>query len=488
MNRLPILLLLTFLTLLSCTVSVGAAESSPDAVPTVFVDRTAEFAPDLGGTNWASWTDVNGDGFPDLMTEKGLWRNDAGRRLIHTETALGGGVFGDFDNDGRADFFSCQQRKLFHQQPDGTFADASHLLPELPMTSCLAANWADHDNDGDLDLYVGGYEGEYPSPYQPDVILRNDGDAGFTIAWQQAGDIDPARGATTADYDNDGDLDLYISNYRLEANLLLENDGHGNFTNVAHERGVAGVDDGYAHSFGHTIGSAWGDLDNDGHIDLFVGNFSHPHPHQDRPKFYKNLGPAPGTDQHYAFEDQSETAKLAWQESFASPSLIDLDNDGDLDLYYTTVYKGDHCVLYRNDGDWRFTDITEEAGLVGLGRTYQASWADVDGDGDLDLVTAGKLFINQGNNNHWLGVTLIGDGQNINRDAVGAQVRVQLADRVLLRQITAGSAQTNQSDPTVHLGLGDHAAPITLEVTWSNGQRQVLENVTPGQTLTVRYR
>jgi len=152
----------------------------------------------------------------------------------------------------------------------------------------------DFNNDTYLDLYIGGYE-VYGVSYLPDVILMNHNGGYFSQAWiTPAGQEQPARGITAADFNEDGRLDIYVSNYRLEPNILWLNEGPGTFRNVAGEYGVAGDYDGWSWSYGHTIGSAWGDLDNDGYLDLFVGNFSHVDAFQDRPKFYRNLGPTGG--------------------------------------------------------------------------------------------------------------------------------------------------------------------------------------------------
>ena len=170
----------------------------------------------------------------------------------------------------------------------------------------------------------------------------------------------------------------------------------------------------------------------------------------------------------------TKTAKLRWQESYASPTLGDFDNDGWLDLYFTTVYPGDKSVLYRNLGEWKFAEINEGAGLS-LPQTYQAAWADFDNDGALDLMTGGRLFRNPGGPQHWLKVTLAGNSK-INAYAIGAQVRIQLGERVLTRQVEGATGQGNQNDLTLHFGLGDRAEPVELEIRWPDGVRQTIKS------------
>lgn len=170
----------------------------------------------------------------------------------------------------------------------------------------------------------------------------------------------------------------------------------------------------------------------------------------------------------------------------------DYDNDGDLDLYFTTVYgtasfdKKNHPVLYRNDGAWVFADATSPAGLAEQPPTYQAAWADFDRDGDLDLATAGKLYVNEGNGNHWIEVRLDGSGASFNRAAIGAQVRIRLEDRVPTRQVEAGTGEGNQNDLTLHFGLADHGDPVDLEIRWPDGTAQVVPGQPVDRLLTVR--
>lgn len=451
------------------------------AAQAYFKDATAALGLALGGRA-AAWCDVDGDGWVDLCTGGKLWRNLKGKRFIAiTEAPVG--IFGDFNNDGYPDLFAWQSHSL-HINQKGKGLQAVPF-PKLPAKATQAAAWGDFDGDGFLDLYVGGYE-SWPRPSHPDVRLRNRlgkgkaaGQEAFEIVWTQPADgvsgfKGRTRGITCCDFDEDGDLDIYVSNYRQRANLLWRNDGKGGFTDAAHALGVSG-DPKWKNGYGHTIGSAWGDLDNDGHIDLFAGNFNH---HDNRisedAKFYRNLGP----DKGWRFEDKSGTAGLAWQESYASPALGDVDNDGDLDLFFTTVYAvgswniRNYPVLYANNGEWRFSDVTKQAGVSGLGPTYQAAWADFDQDGDLDLVSAGKLFVNQGNDNAWIEVRLTSRRPGVNRGAVGAQVRIALDGKTLVRQVEAGTGSGNQNDAVLHFGLGAHKKPVALDILWPDGKRQ----------------
>ena len=423
-----------------------------------FVDVTGQvgLANNPGGA--AAWGDYDGDGWVDVCIAGRIYRNENGENFTPANASVQGeGIWGDYDNDGDLDIFSWKNAgHLLLNNGDGTFSDATAGLPPLPTVISRGTCSADLNGDGLLDLYVGGYEQWGVVAAHPDTIYVNQGNGTFVEHWRTAASqLQQARGITAADFDEDGDVDVYVSNYRLQPNLLWRNDGSLNFTDVAHEYGVAG--DGELGAYGHTIGSAWGDLDDDGHIDLFVGNFSHSPAYQDRPMFLRNQGPP-----QYHFENMSSGADLQWQESFASPALGDFDNDGDLDLYFTTVYPGDHCVLYRNDGQWHFTDVTAQAGIQ-ADQTYQAAWADYDNDGDLDLLTGGKLYENQMASGHWLKVKLEGPGS-----AIGAQVRIRLGSQTITRQVEGGTGEGNQNELTLHFGLGDHAGLVPIEISWPN--------------------
>ena len=415
----------------------------------------------------AAWGDFDNDGWPDLYVGGQLWRNNQGQgfQAVEGTSLSGSGIWGDYDNDGYLDLFCWSSGKLFRNQAGKEFVALSDKIPQLPTTVSLGASWGDWNGDRFLDLYVGGYE-VWPAKEYPDVILLNQKGQHFVEHWRQT-PVRRARGITAADFDEDGDLDIFVSNYRLQPNLLLQNDGKGKFQDVAAAFGAAG--DGGLGAWGHTIGSSWGDFDNDGYLDLFVGNFSHPPAYQDRPQFLRNQGP----DGKFHFEDKTPAAGLHWQESYASPALADFDNDGKLDLFFTTVYAGDTSVLYRNAGAWKFQNVSGPS-QVGLPTTYQGAWADFDGDGYLDLVTGGKLLKNPGGQHHWLRVRLVG-GQQFNATAIGSRVKIQLGEETLVRQVEGATGQGNQNDMALHFGLGSHADAVTVQVHWPDGKQQTLE-------------
>ncbi len=442
--------------------------SSPAPAQQTFEDVTAKLGFEGMRQYQVSWSDYDNDGWVDLFDGAVLWRNAQGKKFVKVEGVPPGGdpaTWGDFDNDGFLDIYYTGNGRLLRNNGGKEFTNASSMLPKRPMRVSRGAAWGDFDGDGFLDLYVSGYEIWGKISGFPDVVFRNEKGRKFKEVWRSA-DAQAGRGVTAADFDEDGDLDVYVSNYRLQPNNLLLNDGKGGFSDVAAAYGVAG--DGGQGAWGHTVGSCWGDLDNDGHLDLFVGNFSHRADYQDRPKFYRNMGKSG----KYHFEDKSEGAGLRWQESYVSPALGDYDNDGDLDLFFATFYGGDKSVLYSNNGNWTFTEVTAESGIDSA-TTYGAAWADYDNDGDLDLLTAGKLYRNRGNKNHWLKVRLQGTG-GVNRSAIGAKVRLALGGKVLTRQVESSTGEGNQNDPTLHFGLGDHGGAVKLLITWPDGKKQTV--------------
>ncbi len=435
-----------------------------------------------------AWGDYNNDGWVDIYSDS-LWRNNEGEFAKVAGPFEGPGVWGDFDNDGDLDLYMYSEGSLARNDGDDKFTDVRGILDERAIGICRAAAWGDFNGDGYLDLYMTGYENWDTGGEWHDVIFRNNAGKSFTNIWQTPS-IRRARGVTCADYDEDGDLDIYVSNYRLQPNWLFRNDGDFTFTDVAMDvSSVAG--DGGQGAWGHSVGSAWCDFDNDGHIDLFVGNFSHPPAYQDRCKFYRNVATVDGRN----FQAHPGEI-LRWQESYGTPAFGDFDNNGFLDLYLTTLYGGDRSSLFQNTsaalnihpgedvvglpaGSWTMADVTDATG-TGHSGSYQAGWADFDNDGDLDLATGGLIFRNlmnedtpEGERHHWLKVRLKGEG--INAYAIGAEVRIRpnRGRWILTRQVEGGTGEGNQNDLTLHFGLRNHATAVELQVIWPDGTEQV---------------
>jgi len=227
--------------------------------------------------------------------------------------------------------------------------------------------WADYDGDGDEDFFMGINGGSY----QPnDVLARNNGDGTFTEVAQQAGVQGPAplsfqHGSAWADYDRDGDLDLFVATTGGAPHALYRNEGNGTFTDVAQAAGIAPLWVG-------ARAGIWADVDADGWNDLFLPIWNLPN------QLFHNHGD--GT-----FGEIAQAAGVAGGDHATSSACFgDYDGDGDPDLYVCSVSSNGPSALYRNNGDLTFSDVTAAAGLASV-RAFAAVWADLDGDLDLDL-------------------------------------------------------------------------------------------------------
>ena len=462
------------------TVGLMAAASLGQSV---FVDKTSELGLEIS-TSQIAFIDYNNDSWVDIYNAGTLWENNQGKSFSKVFDKGSDGIWSDFDNDGYSDLFCYDTQRLFWN--DHGKGLISRPFPDLSIAASRGANWADYNGDGFVDLYIGGYENWGKGITYPDVLILNQQGKSWENTWSE--NRYRARGVTSCDFDNDGDIDVYVSNYRLQPNLLWQNDGSAKFVDVATSHNALATWKGFPG--GHSIGAAWGDFDNDGYIDLFAGNFAHDDSRGRQPHsfFLRNTG----IKKDYVFKNMGQGG-IHYQESYASPAVADYDNDGDLDLFFTTVYatasfgKKNYPVLYRNDGAWKFVDVTEEAGVQKLAPTYQAAWADIDNDGDLDLVSAGKLFVNQGNSNSWLRIKLLGDGKIINSDAIGSQVRIKLRNKTFTRQVEAGTGEGNQNELTLHFGLGKHKDTVDLDIFWTKDFVQHLREIKPNQLIKVQF-
>ncbi len=430
-------------------------ELTPDGPPPVFMDMSQPYGlGSIGGSVRVTFADYDNDGWTDFCYGGGdIWHNNAANNFSWV-TNNKGLIWADYDNDGYIDSFDGDQ--LFKNINGTSFSDQP--FPNVGNTGTWSTCWGDFDNDGFVDIYNGGAEITLPDTAgDTSRLFYNNQGQSFSISWEQR--LFKAYGCTPCDFDQDNDIDIYVSNYRLIQNHLWLNDGSGSAFPFSDQASTYGVTGGNAHS----MGANWADYDNDGLIDLFCGNFSHPGQPQSR--FYKNQG-AP----NYHFTDMG-TSGVYWQESYSSPVSGDYDNDGYVDMLFGVAY-GDRITLFRNDGSWNFTDVTNAVGLSGLRNSHLNGFFDFDNDDDLDLVTEYKFFVNQGNDNHWLEVKLVGNGTTVNKAAIGCQVRILNVPTLgtLTRQVCGGrGTYAHQDDQKLHFGLGSNAGPVDLEVRWLDG-------------------
>ena len=543
-----IALLLCAVLVLGIVLHVGPRDSitertRSDENPVVLNDVTfTNIAHDIGlggvGGSYMSWGDYDNDGYQDLLINgRRLFRNNGPPAWNFTDMTsqsgltggVGNGVWGDYNNDGWLDLYSGAGQNnwdiLWKNNGNGTFTNvtvaAGNVYDNDPTS---AAGWGDYDGDGFLDLYVAN--GESGSTYFPDILYHNNGDGTFTDVTVSAGIddySDPAygRGVAWADFDDDGDLDVYISNYRLVPNYLWLNNGNGTFTEAAFDRDVAGNPHTFWYYpgvyYGHTIGSSWADLNNDGYLDLFTANLAHkdngPAPWYrgyicDDSRLYINSGPPawnftdirnasgipvipPGTVHGIHYKD----------ELFSNAAFADYDNDGDLDLWIVQVYDDvmhAHSFLYSNsyadNGTVWFTNVTGIADVM-VWNTYAGAWADYDNDGDLDLVSGGKnvstkgethelrFFQNNGNSNSWLKVQPLGCP---NRYAVGGKVYVTHGSTTQFRQVETGMGSHSQTNSLpLEFGFGSYYGAVNVTVVWPSGESRTLVDVSLNRTIYV---
>jgi uncharacterized repeat protein (TIGR01451 family) len=473
-----------------------AASSQLTQTP-VFTDVASAMNADAPGYGTAvAWGDYDNDGDEDLYVvnlgpggggqANVLLRNDG---ATFTDATAGAGVgdsgpgvaaaWADIDNDGHPDLFVSNRpgaNALYHNQGDGTFQDiAGAAGVDDPQGWGEGAAWADDDRDGLVDLYVANLTSAAP-PYLPNRLFRNlDGLSFADIApTSQVDHSGNGEGIAWADFDNDGDMDLYVANAG-GTNVLYQRQADGTFDDVTNQMHVPGGP-------GNSYGAAWGDFDNDGWLDLYVAQ-------QATNKLYRNLN---GSD----FDDVTDEAGVGGGSNRWSLGCAwaDFDNDGDLDLHVANaVISGYNSadILFENDGGSppQFSDVTSQAGVDNTLDARGSGWADFDDDGDLDLYVVNqgagqpnRLFQNGGTLNHWLQVTPIGCLSN--RAAIGARVTVT-SDHDQLREISGGSGFASQDSLPAEFGLGTWSSPVTVTVDWPSGLQSSLPAVSVDQGITI---
>jgi hypothetical protein len=442
----------------------------------------------------------NEDGtFSDRSTEAGL-------------TGLFGGlnmVQGDYDNDGDADVLALRgawmgingrhPRSLLRNEDDGTFTDVTF---EVGLGQLLAptqtASWGDYDNDGDLDLYIGNESNEDLAV--PSQLLVNRGDGTFEDAAAAAGVTNDrwAKGVVWGDYDADRFPDLYVSNLDGD-NRLYHNNRDGTFTDLAPSLGVTRPKTSFPTWF-------W-DVDNDGALDIYVAAYDALI--EDLAASYLGLPTDAQLASLYKGDGRGGFRDVASEWNLDRPSAPmganfgDLDNDGYLDFYLGTGYPPYFALMpnlmYRNRGGESFADVTAAGRFGNLQKGHAVVFADLDGDGDQDVfeqmggALAGDRFFNAlyqnpGFGNRYLVVELT--GVQSNRSAIGARIRVQIREGAKTRSVykhvnSGGSFGANPFRQTI--GLGKAEAIELLEVYWpTSDRRQTFRDVPLDRLVRIR--
>ena len=376
-------------------------------------------APDLkmdkvDGGRGSAWGDYDNDGDLDIVAvgtyqPHALYRNNGDGTFTNVAAEAGiadprggwGSLFADYDNDGYPDLYitrggwsGAAENTLYHNNADGTFTDVTHAAGVADPQSSFCAAWADYDNDGYIDLYIAdGVIGDGAA----NVLYRNNRDGTFTNTAESAGVANTGNSLGTAwgDYDKDGYIDLHVVNYG-QSNVLYRNNGDGTFTDVTAATGMnLPITDAFVTFFL--------DVDNDADLDIFISNsgsfqafiagqITGTAPHDgDRQVLYRNNGD--GT-----FTDVTRESGLYHAFGAMGANFEDIDSDGYLDIYLATgapqMGRLERDALFRNNGDGTFTDATFDLGLGNIGKGHGVTFGDADADGDVDIyVSVGGAFI-----------------------------------------------------------------------------------------------
>ena len=415
---------------------------------------------------------------------------------------------GDFDDDGDPDLFvaGVHQYTLFRNDGDGTFTDVTESAglratdPEHGLMWAVDSAWIDYNRDSKLDLFVVNYlawdaETEsvcddycHPKMYRgtPNRLYRNNGDGTFTDVSAAAGfaeHIGKGMAAAIADFDRDGDLDIFVPNDKM-FNFLFLNSGSGSFREIAFDAAVALPDAGMYVS---GMGSDFRDWDNDGFPDIVFVALEH-----ETFPLFRNTG-------NGDFEEvtgPSGLSGLSKQMAGYAPILADFDNDGRKDLFVscghvqsTKQFGGvqrvnQHNAVFRTLDDGKFSALVEEAGFASrpAARHRGAAVGDFDADGRLDLVVTAlarpaEIWLNRSpGEHHWLELRV---------STPGTEVRVRAGGASQFDHVSPSVGYASSSAIPLHFGLGSEGVVEEVEIRWPSGESRILTDIKANQTITV---
>jgi len=449
---------------------------------------------DASESTGCAWGDYDNDGDEDLYVTNGmddshknlLFRNEGpGNDYTFTQITEGDIVndgaasraasWGDYDNDGDLDLFIANQRNpefdnLYQNNGDGTFKRIFDGIAVSEEGQADPGGWVDYNNDGHLDIFVSNLNDK-------NHLYHNNGDGSF--ARYQEAPLATDRNTWRygwGDYDNDGDLDL-VASLRFVGRVFFINKGSGDFEQVTEGMVLNDPDD-------PLDAGIFVDYDNDGDWDLVRAGHA----------IYRNEGP----DNEYKFTKITTGDIVTDMGRFTFDNWFDFDNDGDIDCYVSnfgeTDFAGKENSLFSNNGNGTFTKITEGDIVTAVSISTAPACADYDNDGDMDvyvcnsLNTNNALYRNDNNNgNSWIKIKL--NGTVSNKSSIGAIVKVNAitgTDPVWqMRCIEGQSTLMGQNSLIAHFGLGSAAIIDTLMVLWPAGHDTILTNVAVNQTLTL---
>lgn len=429
--------------------------------------------------------------FMDVAQEAGV-ADTLPASSLQEDTAAqsSGATFADYDGDGWLDLLvngisNADSPILFRNNQDGTFSDVTAQAEIPTIFQTMSSSFADYDKDGDLDFLIT----HWTNNQQKKRLFMQNANNTFTDVSADAG-IEPTimNGFTPnfADINSDGWLDILMAADFNTSQVFLS-DADGTFTNIT-DKDIINDDFG--------MGAAVGDYDNDGDLDWFVTSiFDHTfeNPEVDGNRLYNNDGTGVFSD--VTGFSRTRDGGWGWGACFA-----DFNNDGFLDIFQTNGYTGDHNPdfgVYINDRSRLFVNLqdgsfTNQAALRGVDGDHQGRGVvcfDYDRDGDIDILVANnrsriRLYENRGlQSQHWLHVRLEGEGAN--SEAIGARIYATINGKTQMRELRAGSNYLSQNPVVAYFGLGQAAIVDELRVVWPSGAERTLQDVTADQMLLI---
>ncbi|MBS7787070.1 VCBS repeat-containing protein [Flavobacterium sp. CYK-55] len=448
-----------------------------------------------------NWVDVNNDGWLDLFISNGkaggqnnmLYLNQGNGNFLAVDNdpivldskPSDGATFADCDNDGDLDAYVVNwynEDNLFYlNDGSGHFTEVIGTVSDT-NGYCETAAWGDYDNDGQLDLYVTKSGPSVGT--RRNQLYHNDGGATFTkiLTGDMVTNSYTSRCINWTDIDLDGLPDIFVTNEGTSNTNenLYHNDGAGNFTRI-----TTGdlLNDG-----GKTMSSSWADYDNDGDLDVYLTNDG------SNNVLFRNDGNLIFTKM------ASDPVSNTNSHSFSS-AWSDIDNDGDLDLFVTNSYNPTpellHNFLYLNNGDGTFTQNFSELPATDASWSYGCAFGDYDNDGFEDLAVATVafngvdapdfLYHNTPNNNHWITIKLV--GRFTNKSAIGTRIHIKATINGVsvwqMREISAQSSYCGQNDLRAHFGLGDATTIDEIKIEWPSSIEETILSVAGNQFITI---